>query len=373
MADEPTDGDAKLESLRSQIDALDARIVELLNARASVVVEVGSLKRAEDRPIYAPDREAKVLARVLGRNEGPLGDRAVEGVYRELMSGSFALERPLRIGYLGPRGSFSHQAATSYFGSSVAYEDLHEIGGVFAEVGRGHVDYGLVPIENSIGGGIVESLEAFMARTPNVRVYAEALVRIRHNLLSNGQPSEVRRIYSKPEVFAQCRNWVRQQYPGAQLVPAPSSSQAVVMAREAWERDPSCGAAAIGSRLAGQLYGVSILFESVEDRPENLTRFYVLAREQAPPSGDDKTAIMFSTDDAPGALLRVLTAFAEAGVNLSHIDKRPSGQENWTYTFFVDAVGHRSDPTLKGALVLARQHCRELEVLGSFPRAKRVL
>jgi chorismate mutase/prephenate dehydratase len=366
------DKEAELAGLRRRIDELDAKLVELLNERANVVVKIGELKRGSGTPIYAPHREAEVLTRVLEANAGPLSARTIEGVYRELMSGSFAIERPLRIGYLGPMGSFSHAAAVGHFGSSVTFEDLHEIGGVFTEVRRGHVDYGLVPIENSIGGGIVETLDAFREARGEVSVYSEVQVTIRHNLLANCAPSDVKRIYSKPEVFSQCRKWVSTQYPKADLISAPSSSRAVSMAREDLDGDPGCGAAAIGSRLAGELYGMKVLFESIEDRPNNLTRFFVIARETAEPSGDDKTSIMFTTQHAPGALNRVLGVLADAGINLTHIDKRPSGADNWSYTFFLDLLGHRTDEVVERALEAARTHCNELWVLGSYPRARRV-
>jgi chorismate mutase/prephenate dehydratase len=362
-----------LEALRARIDELDRRLVELLNERARVVVEIGRIKRASGAPIYAPDREAEVLRRVTRANQGPLSDAAVGAIYRELMSGSFALERPLRIGYLGPPGSFSHAAAVAHFGSSVTCEDLHEIVGVFTEVRRGHVDYGLVPIENSVGGGVVDTLDAFRDAHGELSVYAEVLVTIRHNLLANCAPSRVRVIYSKPEAFTQCRGWVRTQYPNAELIPAASSSRAAELAAQMDRTDPGAGAAAIGARLAGELYGLRVLFESIEDDPNNVTRFFVLARETAEPSGDDKTSVMFATDHAPGALHRVLGVFAEADVNLTHIDKRPSGRDAWSYTFFLDLEGHRRDPRVAAALAQAREHCRELWILGSYPRAQRVL
>lgn len=362
-----TDG---LDQLRERIDEIDRRLVELLNERARVVVEVGELKRGTGGAIYAPHREAAVLRRVLKLNEGPLPGCTIEAVYRELMSGSFALERPLRIGYLGPPGSFSHVAATTHFGSSVSFENLREISGVFTEVRRGHVDYGLVPIENSTGGGIAEALDAFRDAAGEVFVYAEIALTIRHNLLANCEPREVKRIYSKPEVFAQCRTWLSTQYPQADLIPAPSSSQAVIMARD----DPDeRGSAAIGSSLAGHLHGMVVLFEDIEDNPNNITRFFVIARHEAEPSGDDKTSLMFTTKHEPGALVRVLQAFAYAGINLTHIDKRPSRKENWSYAFFMDAVGHRQDPRMAHAIEAARSHCQELWVLGSYPRAARIL
>ena len=370
-AEPPSPGE--LDDLRRRIDETDRRLIDLLNERAKIVARVGEVKRSGGVPIYAPHREAEVLNRVLAMNRGPLSDRAIEGVYRELMSGSFAIEQPLRIGYLGPPGSFSHQAAVTHFGASVAYEDLHAIDGVFTEVARGHVDYGLVPIENSTMGGIPETLDAFRDFAEQVNVYAEVLITIRHNLLANCEPSQVRRIHSKPEVFTQCRRWISTQYPNAELVPAASTSRAVMTARDEQEADPDAGAAAIASSLAGRLHGVRTLFEDIEDNPNNITRFFVIARQKAGRTGDDKTSITFQTEDKPGALARVLVEFDLARVNLTHIDKRPSGRENWRYTFFVDAEGHREDDRVTRAIEGARDHCASLTVLGSYPRARRIL
>lgn len=368
---------AALAGLRKKIDQLDRRLVKLLNERAGLVVEVGKMKRGSGAPIYAPHREAEVLKRALDANEGPLPDRTIEGIYRELMSGSFALEQPLRIGYLGPPGSYSHQASVKQFGSSVEYEDLRQIAGVFTEVRRGHVNYGLVPIENSIGGGITETLDAFREHAEKVYVYAEVQINVHHALLSDCAPSKVRRIYSKPEALAQCRNWLATQYPQAEILPDASTSKAVITAleenRKAREIGAEPGTAAIASELAGEIYGLPVLFEKIEDNPENITRFYVISRQKARRSGDDKTSVMFMTEDKPGALVDVLGAFHAAGVNLSHIDKRPSGRENWSYTFFVDAVGHQEDQSMQFALSRAKGHCKELHVLGSYPRSKRIL
>ena len=362
-----------LESLRTRIDALDQNIVRLLNERASLVVEVGAVKRATGTPIYAPHREAAVLKKVSDANKGPLPGKTIEAVYREIMSGSFALEHPLRIGYLGPPGSYSHQAAVKQFGSSVSFEDMHEIAGVFTEVRRGHCHYGLAPIENSIGGGIVETMAAFMAGKGEINIYAEVLIEVHHALLANCEPKEIKKIYSKPEVFSQCRQWIATQFPKVELIAAPSSSRAVQIARAESDADPKSGAAAIASTLAGQLYLMDVLFERIEDDPNNITRFVVISKQHAEPTGKDKTSIMFNTPDKPGALVSVLKVFDEAGINLSHIDKRPSGRVNWSYTFFIDAVGHRRDPVLAAAIEEASTHCSELTVLGSYPVAARVL
>jgi chorismate mutase/prephenate dehydratase len=366
-----------LAEVRQKIDGLDRKLVQLLNERASLVVKVGEAKRLAGLPIYAPHREAEVLDKALKLSEGPLPARALEGVYRELMSGSFVLQQPLRIGFLGPPGSYSHMAAVKHFGSSVEFEDLHEIGGVFTEVQRGHVNYGLVPIENSTGGGIVETLDAFIDAQVDISICSEVQISVHHSLLANCPPKAVKRIHSKPEVFSQCRIWLATQYPQAELVPAASSSRAVKTAAEEFKTATSIGAepgsAAIGSELAGQIYGLKTLFAKIEDNPNNITRFVVISRQKAERTGDDKTSIMFNTQDKPGALVSVLQVFHEAGINLSHIDKRPSGRTNWTYTFFIDAQGHRDDVKMGEAIREASTHCQQMHVLGSYPRSKRIL
>jgi chorismate mutase/prephenate dehydratase len=358
------DADA-LKPLRDRIDALDEQIVRLLNARAEVVVEIGRLKQQSNAPIYAPDREKAVLEKVRRLNHGPLQNRCLEAVYRELMSGSFALEKPLRIGFLGPEGTFSHSASVRKFGSSVEYVPLNDIPSVFTEVIRGHIDYGLVPVENSIGGGIVDTLDAFLHSS--AKVCAEVLINIHHNLLAKEPWEKITKIYSKPEVFAQCRNWLNAMAKERDVQPAASTSRAAELASQ------QPGVAAIGSTIAGELYGLRVLFENIEDNPDNITRFFVISREPARRTGDDKTAIMFTTAHKPGALAEVLDVFKENGINLTDIEKRPSKKVNWEYYFFIDAQGHMDDPAMKAAIEQARQHCLQLTVLGSYPRALEVL
>lgn len=371
-----------LVEVRDAITRLDEQLVQLLNERASLVVKVGDIKRAQGLPTYAPHREAQVLDRVLGLSKGPLPQRTLEAMYRELMSGSFTLQQPVRVGFLGPEGSYSHLATIKHFGSSVAMENLHDITSVFSEVARQHVDFGMAPIENTIGGGIVETLDAFRDLVlhdgkRDITICAEVQLAIRHALLCNGEPKAITRIYSKPEVFTQCRNWLARSFPNAQLIPTPSSSKAAEMVRDLTAQSLRDGkpidAAAIGSELAGRLYGLHPLFHGIEDVPGNVTRFVVLGRTPTPASGDDKTSLMFDLADKPGALAHVLQAFAEQKINLTHIEKRPSGRKNWTYTFLVDALGHRDDSAMSAALAEARHHCKDLVVLGSYPRSKRVL
>jgi chorismate mutase/prephenate dehydratase len=364
MADEPTDEES-LESLRRQIDEFDTKIVDLLNARARIVVQIGRLKQQSNAPIYAPEREKMVLDKVRGLNHGPLPDRCLEAVYRELMSGSFALEKPLRIGFLGPNGTFSHQASVQKFGSSVTHVPLADIPSVFDEVVRGHIDYGLVPVENSLHGGVVDTLDAFLQSS--AKICAEVKVTIHHYLLSRVRWEEVGTIYSKPEVFSQCRKWLAAMAKDRDVQPAASTSKAAEMAAQ------QPGVAAIGSKLAGQLHGLKLLFENIEDDPDNETRFFVIGREPARRSGDDKTAIMFTTAHKPGALAEVLDVFKENGINLTDIEKRPSKKVNWEYYFFIDAQGHQDDAGMKKAIDEAKAHCLQLTVLGSYPRAADVL
>jgi len=361
-------GDGSLESLRQRIDQLDQKLVDLLNQRAQVVIEIGKLKRDGDTPIYAPDREQRVLEQVRRHNEaagGPLPDQCLEAIWRELMSGSFALERPLRVGYLGPPGSFSHLAARRKFGASVDYDNLDDIASVFEEIARGHIDYGLVPIENSAIGGIGETHDAFL--DSNVQVCAEVLVTIHHDLLANAPVEKINRIYSKPEALSQCRKWLSVQLTQAERVPTASTSRAAELAAQ------EENAAAIGSSLAGEIYGLKTQFANIEDNPRNTTRFFIIARQAGKPTGDDKTSVMFTTEHKPGALVSVLDVLRDHGLNLTHIDKRPSRRVNWEYYFFVDLEGHASDPKVQQALDDARKHCLQLTVLGSFPRARDVL
>ena len=354
-----------LASLRVRIDELDHRLVELLNERARVVVEVGRAKQQDGTPIYAPDRESSVLSRVLAANAGPLPDRTLEGIWRELMSGSFRLERPLRIGYLGPPGSFSHMAALRHFGSSTELAPVGAIDAVVEEVVTGRSDYGLVPYENSIGGSITETLDALAEH--DAPVCAESMVAIDQALMANCAPDEIRAVASKPEALAQCRKFLRSSLPGVEIIETSSTSAAVERAAAASRT------AAIGCRLGGEINGVKVLFDRIQDRAENITRFLVIGKQTPGPTGDDRTTLQLQTDHRPGALVDVLAAFRDAGVNLSHIDKRPSRLDNWIYTFFVDLVGHRDDPQVAAAIESARAHCASLHIRGSYPRAKRVL
>ncbi len=354
-----------LDELRQRIDNLDRQLVQLINERAKVVVEVGKLKNRTDKPIYVPAREKEVFARILEANQGPLPDKTLKAIWRELMSGSFFLERPLRIGYLGPNGSFSHTASMLKFGQSVEYKPLTDIESIFEEVSKGHCDLGLAPVENSTGGGVIETLDALTSS--DVKICAEVLLAIHQNLLANCAPENIKRIYSKPEVFAQCHKWLGATLKGVQTIPVASTARAAQMAAE------EEGAAAIGSITAAELYGLKVIYENIEDIANNVTRFLVLAKEDAKPTDDDKTAILFSTSHKAGALSDVLDVFKSHEINLTNIESRPSKKREWEYYFFMDFLGHNTQEKIQTAVDEARKHCLQLSILGSFPRAKDLL
>jgi len=361
MANDKDADNLDLASLRKRIDDLDKQIVSLLNQRAEVVVSVGKSKQADGTPIYAPDREQAVLKRLEQLNAGPLPPKTLQAIYRELMSGSFALERPLRIGFLGPEGSFSHLASMRKFGASVEHLPLPDIRAVFGEVSGGHCDLGLVPIENSLGGGVIDTMDCFI--NAGTHICAEVLVEIHHNLLANCPPEDIKLVASKPEVFAQCRNWMSTGLTGVELIPTASSSRAAKMAAS------ESNLAAIGSELAAELYSLKIVFANIEDNPNNQTRFLVIGKDTPGRTGHDKTALLFTTPHRSGALAEVLNIFSRYGVNLTNIGSRPSKRQHWEYYFFVDIAGHREDDNVRQALEEVEEHCNELLILGSFPCA----
>ncbi|MCK5563880.1 MAG: prephenate dehydratase [Planctomycetes bacterium] len=354
-----------LDKLRKQIDTLDGQLVELLNERARIVVEVGKMKSGTDTPIYVPHREKAVFEKISKVNQGPLPDKTLIAIWRELMSGSFFLERPLRIAYLGPEGSYSHTASMLKFGQSVEYEAVTDIRSIFEEVSKSHSDLGVVPIENSAGGGVSESLDSFI--DTDVMICAEVYMSIHHNLLANCSFDNIEKVYSKPEVFAQCRNWLSSTFKDAQTISAASSARAAQLAAE------EENAAAIGSTMAAELYGLKILCENIEDASNNVTRFLILGKEDAKPTGEDKTALLFSTSHKTGALVDVLEEFRKYGLNMTNIESRPSKKREWEYYFFVDFMGHKEEQHVKDALKAVKQHCLQLSVLGSFPKNSALL
>ncbi|MHC4916727.1 MAG: prephenate dehydratase [Planctomycetota bacterium] len=356
--------DDKLDALRKRIDDLDAEIVKLINDRAQCARDIGELKRSKGTGAFAPARERAVYERVLALNKGPLPAESIKAIYREIMSGSLALERCPRVAYLGPAGTFTHKAARSKFGSSVEYHPEPSVRDVFLEVSRGHSDYGVVPIENSTEGGVNQTIDCFFET--QLKVCSEIYVAVHHNLMANCNREGVRVIYSHPQVFGQCREYIGANFPKVQQVECSSTTAAAERAG----KEP--GAAAIASDTAAEIYGLNVLEPAIEDNPDNVTRFFVISREAAPQTGNDKTSIMVSIKDAPGVLHTLLRTFSEHGINLTRIESRPSKKKAWDYYFFIDLLGHVEDGEVAGALDSLDASTRRLEVLGSYPRAEHV-
>jgi chorismate mutase/prephenate dehydratase len=349
-----------LRELRSGIDGVDRKLLALLNERADLVHEVGLLKKREGLAIYAPEREEQLLRTLVKRNKGRLPAGAIRAIYREILSASLALEKDLTIAYLGPEATWTHQAARQKFGASLNYAPQTSIAGVFDTVARGRADYGVVPIENSTEGAVTHTLDVFA--DSDLKVCAQILLRIENNLIARIPREAIRRIYSHPQVFGQCRDWLQIHFAGIDLVEVSSTTRAAEMAAGDGQ------GAALAGKMAAETYGLAILESSVQDSPNNTTRFLVISRQECPPTGDDKTSLMFCVQDKPGALLHALEPFERLKINLSKIESRPSKRKAWEYYFFVDLAGHHRDATVKKALDQLSAHCSFVKILGSYPK-----
>jgi chorismate mutase/prephenate dehydratase len=351
-----------LEELRNKIDEIDAQLVSLMNERARCAQEIGRLKReAGQTSVYSPEREREVLERVLATNKGPLPRVAMMAIWRELMSGSRALEKSLRVAYLGPEGSFSHLAALEKFGRSIELIPVRDIAAVFDQVARDGADYGIVPVENTTGGAIRDTMECFLWVHGPVKVCGEMALPVHQNLLSKAPLERIKKVYSKPQVFDQCRSWLSRNLPQADLVAVGSTTEAALLASRV------DATAAIASSMAAELYGLNVLNAAIEDNPQNQTRFLILGRESAKPSGRDKTCLLFTVPHKAGALVEVLDVLRRYGISMTKIESHPSPTKSWEYYFFVDVEGHAKDESVAKALQEAKEHTRQLEVLGSFP------
>ena len=350
-----------LKELRQKIDELDRKIVELLNERTQLVLEIGKLKSKEGQATYAPDRETEIYQKIDEIAKGPLPKEALKSIYREVMSAALAVERPLTIAYLGPEATFTHLASISKFGSSVRYVAAGTISEVFQEVDQKRSDYGVIPIENSIEGAVSHSLDRFI--DSDLKICSEILFEISHNLLSNSPLKEIRRVYSNPQVFGQCRVWLETNLPRVELIETTSTTQA---AQRAARED---GAAAIASKLAATLYNLPIVAAGIEDLAHNVTRFLVIGREFTAPSGRDKTSMVVSIKDKVGALYEMLVPIKRHRINMTKIESRPSKKKAWDYYFFIDFEGHLRDRKVKRMLDELEGKVRFLKILGSYPRA----
>ena len=353
-----------LAEVRQQIDGIDREIQTLIAERALWARQVGKAKGklAAAVDYYRPEREAQVLRRVVDRNDGPLADDVLVRLFREIMSACLAQQEPLKIGYLGPEGTFSQQAVHKHFGHSAKGLPLASVEEVFDEVAAGHADFGVVPVENSGQGTIQSTLDLFL--TSPLKICGEVELRVHQYLLSRtGHIEDIERVYSHALSLAQCRAWLRQHLPHSEKQAVASNAEAARRARNADD------AAAIAGENAAHVYGLKIVAGPIEDRPDNTTRFLVIGRNMFPPSGNDRTSLMVFVRDQPGALFRVLEPLSRRGVSMNRIESRPAHTGLWQYAFFIDVGGHVSESPLKDALEDLADFAEDVTVLGSYPVA----
>ncbi|MGI9592430.1 MAG: prephenate dehydratase [Myxococcota bacterium] len=364
-ADVKSDPESELARLRERIDAIDDEILERLNARARVVQEVGRIKQNAGSAVFSQARESEIVARLAAASAGPFPEDGLAPVFREIISATRSLEKVVRVGYLGPEGTFSHLAAREQFGELADLQPQASIAEVFSGVERGKVELGIVPVENTTDGIVTQSYD----RLPEFEgtLCGELLLRISHDLFSqSGRIGEVRRVVSHPQPLAQCREWLERHLPGVDRVEAASTVAACRLASE----DP--GVAAIGGAAAGQAAGLATIEAAIEDRRDNTTRFLLIGRQAPAPSGNDLTSVVFTLrKDESGALHRLLEPFARTGVNLTSLQLRPIKGKPWEYLFFLDLEGHAGDPRVVEALETASACANSHRILGSFPRAAR--
>lgn len=357
-----------LETLRDSIDTLDQQIQELINQRAACAKKVAEVKQSkvgDDQKalFYRPEREAQVLRKVMQRNQGPLDNENMARLFREIMSACLALEEPMNIAYLGPEGTFTQAAAQKHFGHAVHTSSMATIDEVFREVESGNAHYGVVPVENSTEGMVNTTLDSFIHS--NLTICGEVELRIHHHLLvgSNTQEKSITRIYSHQQSLAQCRQWLDAHYPSADRVAVSSNSEAARRLQSEWN------AAAIAGEVAAEIYGLKKVASNIEDNPHNSTRFLIVGREHVPASGEDKTSIIVSMKNKPGALYELLAPFHDAGIMLTRVETRPSRDGSWAYLFFIDFEGHESDSNVKAIMQSVEDIAVYVKKLGSYPKA----
>jgi len=346
---------------RKAIDAIDAELVRLLNARAQEASAIGRLKAGT--PAYRPEREAQVIAAAMAANPGPLSGPALGRIFVEIISACRELERTVRVGYLGPPGTFSEMAVGRHFGHGVEAMPLASIDAVFRAAESGQLDYAVAPVENSTEGAVPRTLDLLLL-TP-LKICGEVVLHVHQNLMSKASSLEsIVKVFSHPQSLAQCHGWLSQQLPRAERVPVSSNAEAARLAAQ----DPA--SAAIGPQLAAERYGLTVHAANIEDDPRNLTRFIVLGAADAAPSGHDRTSLVMSAHNRPGAVHALLTPLKEEGVSMTRIESRPARTGQWEYIFFVDLDGHRLDKPVDRALARLSELAPFLKVFGSYPAAR---
>ncbi len=355
-----------LKELRREIDAIDEEILKLLNQRAKLAKRAGEIKKSMGLEVHVPEREREIINRIIRLNKELYGEEfpteAVVHIYREIISACLSLEKELKIAYLGPKATFTHQAALEYFGFSAHYVPVSTIGDVFREVETGRVDYGVVPVENTTEGVVNYTLDMFLES--DLRIVGEVVIPIKLNLLSTASGLEnIKTVYSHRHALAQCKEWLRKNLPQASLIETESTAKACELVMELED------AGAIASEVAAYTYHLNILAENIQDNPNNYTRFLVIGKRWMKPTGKDKTSIIFAVKDEAGALYKALESFYRYGVNLTKIVSRPSKKKVWDYVFFVDLEGHAEEENVKKALELLQERSQMVKVLGSYPKA----
>lgn len=356
-----------LDELREKIDRIDHELVELISERAACAQAVGEVKKAsgeENVVYYRPEREAQVLRKVMAYNEqhgGPLTNEEMARLFREIMSACLALEKPIKVSFLGPEGTFTQEAVVKHFGRSAVPVPMGAIDEVFREVEAGAVNYGVVPVENSTEGVVTHTLDSFI--DSNIHICGEVVLRIHQNLLVSDVTNvdKISRIYSHPQSLAQCRKWLDANYPNAERIAVSSNAEAAKRIKSEWS------AAAIAGITAAELYGLKAVAEKIEDAPDNSTRFLVIGTQEVPPSGQDKTSLVVGVRNKPGALHDILEPFHRLGVDMTRLQSRPSRSSAWNYIFFIDIKGHKQDDQIQQALSEVAEGAAELKVLGSYP------
>jgi len=356
-----------LETLRARIDALDEQLLALLNERASCALAVAETKLAESGDVapvfYRPEREAQVLRKMMQRNPGPLSGEKVALVFRQIMSACLALEEPLTVAYLGPQGTFTQLALLKQFGHAAVQKPLVTQSDVFREVEAENCHYGVVPVENSTEGVVIPTLDNFLSSS--LKICGEVELRVHHHLMisKGGDESKVEKVFAHQQALGQCRRWLDGHFPGIARVPLSSNAEAARRASE----EPN--ALAIAADICAEIYDLRILARKIEDESDNTTRFLVIGREDVGPSGSDKTSIMVSTHNKPGALYKLLEPFHRHEVSLTKIETRPSRTGVWSYVFFIDFEGHAQDQTIRDVMSEVDRDALEVKMLGSYPRA----
>jgi len=347
---------------RKAIDHLDAQIVKLLNERTRHVLAIGEIKLKAGEEIYAPHRERAVLHRVCRLSQGPITSESLQAIYREIMSSALSLEKSMKIAYLGPEATFTHQAAIRRFGSSLRYASQKTIADVFTEVSKNRADYGVVPVENSTEGVVTHTLDMFV--DSDLKIVAQIVMPVQHCLLSEVPRSQIKKLYAHPQSLGQCRIWVQNNLPRVEIIETSSNARSAELAAK------ENGAAAIAGILAAEKYDLSVLEYDIQDNAANATRFLVLGRQCSPATGHDRTSLMISITDKVGALHNAIAAFRRFRINMTKIESRPSKRKAWEYFFFIDCDGHMRDRKVEKALAHLGEHCNFVKVLGSYPNAE---